>query len=168
MYCSAKMLATMWKDLDFKRRKVAWKDLFLAPFCETELESYDSQSMGKFAISRECAPRNQEYKLHWTYQDIANQSWVILHQQCKWRTDAVPLVARWTILRITEADPHPEFGVRCFIRLLMKNEPFELTDNILEQLTLCERFCQNKEAWDATYSEEAMRARDLEIRGIAL
>jgi hypothetical protein len=133
--------------------------------CKEVVETYHSQSVGRFSISR--SRTSHQHWLHWVQEDAPNNSWTILSLVCKWKSNSIPTpVTQWNIIRITSADDHPQYGARCYVRLLFTNEPSSLTDVVLQQLTLCEHFCQDEVAWAKLYSAEAVRARDAELRGI--
>jgi hypothetical protein len=167
VYCHAKRLAALWKDLNFERRVSTWGDLFVGPHCDCVVETYHSRTLGLLSVSRQKPPNQTQYKLHWVREDPASLTWVILIHNCKYRMAASPTLAepQWTAAYICGSlDPDPQYGNRCYVRIMTWNESVAINNHLLEQLARCESFCRDDAKWESVYSVEAMRATDLELR----
>jgi hypothetical protein len=154
LYCGARSLLALWKDLDFERR-TRWGDLFFAaPHCDTVLETFFTQTLGEMSVAR-CKDPLGSHRLFWVHEDAAASAWTVMSVRCQYRAQQVSVApaAQWT-----------HFGPRCYVRLVAWNEPPAIYESLVTQMAACETFCRDTSAWSAVYSPEAMVARDLELR----
>lgn len=155
MYCRATHLFKMWQDVDFERRKT-W-DKLIAPDCETVVESFLTKTKGDLFVVKHA----HGYRLVWWREVPASKTYIVIFQSCPYRLAPAACESTWIALCILALDDDPEYGHRCYIRLITHNEGVV---NVLEQLNVCEKLCRDPVKWKELYSEEAMRKRDAERR----
>lgn len=158
MYCRARNLFQLFQDVDFERRR-KW-DTLIAPKCETVVETFFTQTMGNLIVIKHA----DGHRLLWCNEDSPSNTWVVMLQTCPYRLSTTKEDPHWMAMCIRALDDDPEYGNRCYIRLMTHDQRDADMGAILEQLNVCEKFCRDPAKWTEFYSDDAMRKRDLERR----